>query len=180
MVQGRDRRPELGYKLALECRYKYFFLYKLYNKSKCMYRQSGFCGNILCHNIGGEGRGGGSVANQQVAGRVVFRQHTVSELPDALWNGGEWRQNIYFDDLTFITFIFNIESILEMRIEFLIYCQSYIGNTHIKKVCFLVVGPLRFFPPYTNGLVVHATFFFFLSYNGLKRTIFSFSSQFLG
>ena len=42
------------------------------------------------------------------------------------------------------------------------------GKTHIKKV-FLVVGPLRFYPPYTNGLVVYA----FL-------TIFSFSSQFLG
>ena len=28
MVQGRDRRPELGYKLALECRYKYFFFIK--------------------------------------------------------------------------------------------------------------------------------------------------------
>ena len=33
-------------------------------------------------------------------------------------------------------------------------------DTH-KKVFFLVVGPLRFYPPYTNGLVVHATFFFF-------------------
>ena len=31
-------------------------------------------------------------------------------------------------------------------------------DTH-KKVFFLVVGPLRFYPPYTNGLVVHATFF---------------------
>ena len=29
----------------------------------------------------------------------------------------------------------------------------------IKKV-FLVVGPLRFYPPYTNGLVVHAKWFF--------------------
>ena len=36
------------------------------------------------------------------------------------------------------------------------YC---LGKTHIKKVFFLVVGPLRFYPPYTNGLVVHATFF---------------------
>ena len=32
-------------------------------------------------------------------------------------------------------------------------------DTHKKKV-FLVVGPLRFYPPYTNGLVVHATIFF--------------------
>ena len=31
-------------------------------------------------------------------------------------------------------------------------------DTH-KKVVFLVVRPLRFYPPYTNGLVVHATFF---------------------
>jgi len=28
-----------------------------------------------------------------------------------------------------------------------------------KKKKFLVVGPLRFYPPYTNGLVVHTTFF---------------------
>ena len=33
-------------------------------------------------------------------------------------------------------------------------------DTH-KKSVFLVVGPLRFYPPYTNGLVVNATFFFF-------------------
>ena len=32
---------------------------------------------------------------------------------------------------------------------------------HTKKKFFLVVGPLRFYPPYTNGLVVHATFFSF-------------------
>ena len=31
-------------------------------------------------------------------------------------------------------------------------------DTH-KKVFFLVVGPLRFYPPYTNGLLVYATFF---------------------
>ena len=31
-------------------------------------------------------------------------------------------------------------------------------ETHIKKNFFLVVGPLRLYPPYTNGLVVHATF----------------------
>ena len=37
-----------------------------------------------------------------------------------------------------------------------------LGNTN-KKVFFLVVVPLRFYPPYaySNGLVVHATFFFF-------------------
>ena len=34
-------------------------------------------------------------------------------------------------------------------------------GTHKKKVFFLVVGPLRFYPNgYTNGLVVHATFFY--------------------
>ena len=32
---------------------------------------------------------------------------------------------------------------------------------HIKKVFFLVVGPLMFYPQYINGLVVHATFFYF-------------------
>ena len=31
-------------------------------------------------------------------------------------------------------------------------------DTH-KKSFFLVVGPLRFYPPYTSGLVVHATFY---------------------
>ena len=30
-------------------------------------------------------------------------------------------------------------------------------DTH-KKVVFLVVGPRRFYPPNTNGLVVHATY----------------------
>ena len=28
-----------------------------------------------------------------------------------------------------------------------------------------MVGPLRFYPPYTNGLVVHATFFFYLFFS---------------
>ena len=38
------------------------------------------------------------------------------------------------------------------------------GKTHIKKVFFFVVGPLRFYPPYTYGLEVHAIFFFFVLY----------------
>ena len=37
--------------------------------------------------------------------------------------------------------------------------QLFLGKTHIKKCFFLVVGPLRYYPPYTNGLVVHTTFF---------------------
>ena len=37
-------------------------------------------------------------------------------------------------------------------------------HTKTKVVC-LVVGPIRFYPPYTNGLVVHATFFYFLVLN---------------
>ena len=41
-------------------------------------------------------------------------------------------------------------------------------DTH-KKVFFLVVGPLWFYPPYTNGLVVHATFFFLA---GFKNCIY--------
>ena len=36
------------------------------------------------------------------------------------------------------------------------------GKTHIKKKFFLVVGPPRFYPPYTYVLVVHATFFLFI------------------
>ena len=45
-----------------------------------------------------------------------------------------------------------------------------LGKTHIKKGFFLVVGPLRFYPPYTNGLVVHAGCqkkrFFFAQWSG--------------
>ena len=40
-------------------------------------------------------------------------------------------------------------------------------DTH-KKNDFSVVGPLRCYPSYTNGLVVHAPFF---SYNSLKRIL---------
>ena len=50
---------------------------------------------------------------------------------------------------------------------------TMLGKTHIKKVVFLVVGPLRFYPPYTNGLVVNATdfdnFFFFFPIFGPKQ-----------
>ena len=51
-----------------------------------------------------------------------------------------------------------------------------LGKTHIKKSDFLVVRPLRFYPPYINGLVVHAIFF----YKSLKRilTIFLFLPNF--
>ena len=59
-------------------------------------------------------------------------------------------------------------------------CQSlYItaeltkGSHTLKKMFFLVVGrvgPQKFYPPNTNGLVAHATFFFFFdSYDSLKR-----------
>ena len=37
-------------------------------------------------------------------------------------------------------------------------------DTHKKKVFFLVIGPLRFYPPYSNGLVVHG--------RPLKKTFF--------
>ena len=45
-----------------------------------------------------------------------------------------------------------------------------------------MVGPIRVYPPYSNGLVVHATFFSFLSYYSLKRilTIFFFFSPIFG
>ena len=37
--------------------------------------------------------------------------------------------------------------------------KSYhLGKTHIKKVFFLMIGPLRFYTPYINGLVVHAPY----------------------
>ena len=74
------------------------------------------------------------------------------------------------------------------RLNIIMHDNAYISrplreDTH-KKVFFLVVGPIRFYPPYTNGLVVHATYFFFfiffslrITWNGL--TIFL-SLQFLG
>ena len=40
-----------------------------------------------------------------------------------------------------------------------IFWASLREDTHIKKWFFLVVGPLSFYLPYTNGLVVHATIF---------------------
>ena len=71
----------------------------------------------------------------------------------------------------------------------------------VKKVCkgrhtqcfFLVAGQLRFYPSYTNGLVVHATFFFldlqsetdfdniffFFPFFGLKKSDFIEKSVFL-
>ena len=39
------------------------------------------------------------------------------------------------------------------------FCGFPIGKTHKKSVFFVVV-PLRFYPPYTNDLLVHATFFY--------------------
>ena len=47
--------------------------------------------------------------------------------------------------------------------------QLILAKTHTKKVLFLEVGPLRFYPPYPNGLVVQATFFsfiFIIAWNG--------------
>ena len=38
--------------------------------------------------------------------------------------------------------------------------HSMLREDRHKKSVFLVVGPLRLYPPYTIGLVVHATFFF--------------------
>ena len=40
----------------------------------------------------------------------------------------------------------------------------------LKKRFFVVIGPLRYYPPCTSGLVVHAIFFFFFfqTYNSLK------------
>ena len=44
--------------------------------------------------------------------------------------------------------------------------SSLIGEDKNKKKCFfLVIRPLCFYPPYTNGLVVHATFLFFIHYS---------------
>ena len=38
--------------------------------------------------------------------------------------------------------------------------KSYVMEDTHKKSIFLVFGPLRFYPPYTKGLVVHVNFFF--------------------
>ena len=53
---------------------------------------------------------------------------------------------------------------LNLKFEIEVLCkhlQVIREDTHKKKFFFSVVGPLRFNPPYTNGLVVHATFFSF-------------------
>ena len=79
------------------------------------------------------------------------------------------------------TIILLVKLLLRCFLVFKIRSQKYPSrireDTH-KKSFFLMVGPLRLYPPYTNGLVVHATFF--LSYNSLKRilTIFFHSSNF--
>ena len=44
------------------------------------------------------------------------------------------------------------------RRTFIFYAASLREDTHKKRLFFSVVGPIRFYPPYTNGLVVHATF----------------------
>ena len=46
--------------------------------------------------------------------------------------------------------------------KFFCFYYTFFGFTNkgrkTKKIVFLVVGPLRFYPAYTNGLVVHAIF----------------------
>ena len=60
-------------------------------------------------------------------------------------------------DITFGD-LFRIGSGLELNLTCINTIRECIlGKTHIKKCVFLVVGPLSFYPPYTNGLVVHAT-----------------------
>ena len=54
-----------------------------------------------------------------------------------------------------ITFLF------ELHIGRLMSMFCNIIREDTNKIIFLVVGPLRFFPPYTNDLVVHASFFSF-------------------
>ena len=62
---------------------------------------------------------------------------------------------------------------------------SLLGKTHINKVFFLVVEPLMFYPPYTNGLVSMPLFFsffflvFFFPIFGLKQPDFRKKSVFL-
>ena len=48
----------------------------------------------------------------------------------------------------------------EKKKTYVVDTEGVREDTH-KKSVFLVVGPLRFYPPYTNGLVVHANFFCF-------------------
>ena len=74
------------------------------------------------------------------------------------------RSLVYFYNLLF-NFLFYIIQfllfIIKEKSQKSVYPKQTryeIGKTHKKNV-FLVVGPLRFHPPYTNGLVVHATFF---------------------
>ena len=56
--------------------------------------------------------------------------------------------------------------------------QLYLREDTHKKSVFLVVEPLRVYPPYTNVLVVHATFFFnffslIIAWNGFWHFFFS-------
>ena len=82
------------------------------------------------------------------------------------------------------SYIYHLNLLEDTLIDFNLQgSELYKAHIKNKNSVFLVVGPLRFYPPYTNGLVVHATFFLFIfnSYKSLKRilTIF-FSLQFLG
>ena len=72
-------------------------------------------------------------------------------------------------ELTFFKgMIVNTTYLLEEKnnkLKFTIYLYSEKKNLTLNNnpysLAFLVVGPLRFYPPYTNGLVVNATFFSF-------------------
>ena len=50
----------------------------------------------------------------------------------------------------------------------------------MKKVFFFSGRTTKVLPPYTNGIVVHATFFCFLSYYSLKRILTFFFSTIFG
>ena len=49
---------------------------------------------------------------------------------------------------------------LKKTIIFLFVFPNLVREDTHKKSVFLVVGPIRFYPPYPIGLVVHATFSF--------------------
>ena len=57
-------------------------------------------------------------------------------------------------------FFFKTPIRLRMSAKDVIFWTALLREDTHKKKCFLVVGPLEFYPPNTNGLVVHATFFF--------------------
>ena len=69
--------------------------------------------------------------------------------------------NYWTSKIFFFTFSNQLHREKNINMCATIFGGAYKGRHTWKKCLFLVVGPLRVYPLYTNGLVVHATFFLF-------------------